>query len=152
MATVKDVSDGQRKTRQSTTRASISAHPSAPVQDVYKQPPFPEIRSRRNSSSTISSLSPSPQKKAFTLPTPTPLTQATNGAESKPSRVSRDKGKGKAVEPFPQEGQARPSKRVLPARIRRAAGGGQEGFRDLENMIVDWLDRYGTSSRRCCRW
>jgi hypothetical protein len=37
-------------------------------------------------------------------------------------------------------GQAR---RVLPARIRRAAGGGQEGIRDLEEMIVDWLERYG---------
>lgn len=36
-------------------------------------------------------------------------------------------------------------KRVLPARLRRAAGSGQDGVRDLEEMIVDWLDRYGES-------
>ncbi|ORY34604.1 hypothetical protein BCR39DRAFT_513576 [Naematelia encephala] len=36
-----------------------------------------------------------------------------------------------------------PEKRVLPARIRRAAGTGQEGMRDLEEMVVDWLDRFG---------
>ena len=32
-----------------------------------------------------------------------------------------------------------------PARIRRAAGGGTEGVRDLEDMIIGWLDRYGMS-------
>lgn len=35
-------------------------------------------------------------------------------------------------------------KRVMPQRIRRAAGGGAEGIRDLEEMIVDWLERFGT--------
>ncbi len=42
-----------------------------------------------------------------------------------------------------------PERRVLPARIRRAAGGA-EGIRELEEMVVDWLERYGTSNWR--RW
>ncbi|WVQ77516.1 hypothetical protein IAR50_007202 [Cryptococcus sp. DSM 104548] len=42
------------------------------------------------------------------------------------------KGKGKAVE-----------RRVLPARIRRATGGGAEGMRDVEEMIIDWVQRWG---------
>ncbi|KAK8849781.1 hypothetical protein IAR55_005117 [Kwoniella newhampshirensis] len=45
------------------------------------------------------------------------------------------KGKGKAVE-----------RRVLPARIRRTAGGGAEGMRDVEEMVVDWLERWGEPS------
>ncbi|WVQ84445.1 hypothetical protein IAT38_006597 [Cryptococcus sp. DSM 104549] len=45
------------------------------------------------------------------------------------------KGKGKTVE-----------RRVLPARIRRAAGGGAEGMREVEEMIVDWLERWGEPS------
>ncbi|CAD6571536.1 MAG: hypothetical protein TREMPRED_000308 [Tremellales sp. Tagirdzhanova-0007] len=40
--------------------------------------------------------------------------------------------------------RAEPERRVLPARIRRAAGGGAEGIRDLEGMIVDWLERWET--------
>jgi hypothetical protein len=36
-------------------------------------------------------------------------------------------------------------RRVLPARIRRVAGSGQEGLRELEGMIVKWLYRYGES-------
>lgn len=40
---------------------------------------------------------------------------------------------------------AETSRRVLPARIRRAAGAGAgaESVRELEEMIVDWLERYG---------
>ncbi|WVQ95924.1 hypothetical protein IAU59_003023 [Kwoniella sp. CBS 9459] len=38
--------------------------------------------------------------------------------------------------------EAGPSRRVLPARIRRSAGGG-EGMREVEEMIVDWLERWG---------
>ncbi|GMK56587.1 hypothetical protein CspeluHIS016_0304270 [Cutaneotrichosporon spelunceum] len=34
-----------------------------------------------------------------------------------------------------------PERRVLPARIRRAAGGA-EGIRELEEMVVDWLERF----------
>ncbi|WWD20411.1 hypothetical protein CI109_104887 [Kwoniella shandongensis] len=45
------------------------------------------------------------------------------------------KGKGKAVE-----------RRVLPARIRRTAGGGAEGMREVEEMVVDWLERWGEPS------
>ena len=37
----------------------------------------------------------------------------------------------------------------MPARIRRAAGSGAEGIRELEEMIVDWLDRYGESLSGC---
>lgn len=55
-----------------------------------------------------------------------PLTPA-----SAPSPIANTKGKGKAVE-----------RRVLPARIRRVAGGA-EGIRELEEMVVDWLERYG---------
>jgi hypothetical protein len=130
-----------RSTRQGTTRASTQARREiSPGSETHVQtpPPEPESRSRR-STSPISSLSPSPQKIAHRLPIPPPSSSST------PVRVRRDKGKGKAVEPS-QAGQGeagRPGKRVLPARIRRAAGGGQEGFRDLEHMIVDWLDRYG---------
>lgn len=36
-----------------------------------------------------------------------------------------------------------PERRVLPARVRRAAGGGAEGIRDIEEMVVDWLERWG---------
>lgn len=72
-----------------------------------------------------------------------PLTVSESGAP----QVS-GKGKGKAMG-IPAAGMSSTgtsvvqSKRVLPARLRRAAGGGQDGVRDLEEMIVDWLDRYG---------
>jgi hypothetical protein len=150
--------DPPRQTRQRTTRSnhefSLEQHPSVP-----------RLRSRSRSrmgSSPLSSLSPSPTKLAHRLPIITtttgeasnsvavpqivPITQAPTRTHTKaaPVRPSRDKGKGKAV---PIQGQlpaeAKPGKRVLPARIRRAAGGGQEGFRDLEDIIVDWLTRYG---------
>lgn len=55
-------------------------------------------------------------------------------ASAAPSPTADPKGKGKAVE-----------RRVLPARIRRAAGGA-EGIRELEEMVVDWLERYGEHS------
>jgi uncharacterized protein involved in outer membrane biogenesis len=143
MASIKMVQGDIRTTRQSTTRSSIQARPLPESHEARddKQPSL-ETRSRQQSSSSMSTLSPSPQKPSFNLPTPAP---AITAAARKTSRVSRDKGKGKALEPGSQGEQGRPGKRVLPARIRRAAGGGQEGFRDLENMIVDWLDRYGTS-------
>nr|XP_019043664.1 hypothetical protein I302_08244 [Kwoniella bestiolae CBS 10118]OCF22594.1 hypothetical protein I302_08244 [Kwoniella bestiolae CBS 10118] len=44
------------------------------------------------------------------------------------------KGKGKVTE-----------RRVLPARIRRSAGGG-EGMREVEEMIIDWLERWAEPS------
>lgn len=47
------------------------------------------------------------------------------------------KGKSKA------KGPEKTERRVLPARMRRAAGGGAEGIRDIEEMIVDWLERWG---------
>ena len=136
-----------RTTRQGTTRASIQARREVSLGSEIQAPsqaqtPEPESRSRR-STSPISSLSPSPKKIAQRVPLPPASTSTPTSV-----RVSRDKGKGKAVEPS-QTGTGdvnRPGKRVLPARIRRAAGGGQEGFRDLEDMIVDWLDRYGTST------
>lgn len=45
------------------------------------------------------------------------------------------------------KGKAEPERRVLPARLRRSAGGGAEGIRDLEEMVVDWLERYGKFAR-----
>ncbi|WRT69825.1 uncharacterized protein IL334_006816 [Kwoniella shivajii] len=41
--------------------------------------------------------------------------------------------------------EKQPERRVLPARIRRSAGGG-EGIREVEEMIVDWLERFGEPS------
>ncbi|WVO15000.1 hypothetical protein L204_102643 [Cryptococcus depauperatus] len=43
----------------------------------------------------------------------------------------RPKSQGKPIE-----------RRVLPQRIRRAAAGGVEGMRDVEEMIVDWVQRW----------
>jgi hypothetical protein len=146
MATIKVNGEGSRTTRQSTTRTYGSTRTHVVVQEGVREDihPSPESRSRRKSSSPISSLSPSPQKAAYSLPPSASI--AIPAPIPKGTRASRDKGKGKAIEPpFAGQGeQARAGKRVLPARIRRAAGGGQEGFRDLEDIIVDWLDRYGT--------
>jgi hypothetical protein len=92
-------------------------------------------RTRRQSQTESSS----PQKY---ISTPDP------GISRAGSSPRRDKGKGKAVDmagPTAQPAAAATSRRVLPARIRRAAGGGQDGIRDLEDMIVDWLDRFGES-------
>lgn len=155
MASTTMGNEGARTTRRSATRASLSAHPQSAVQDVDRGDKHPSLktRSREMSSSTMSSLSPSPQKPAMSpmVEIPVAIPVRTTSAP-KPSRVSRDKGKGKAIDPpaMTQGEQGRPGKRVLPARIRRAAGGGQEGFRDLEDMIVDWLDRYGASSLPSC--
>lgn len=69
---------------------------------------------------------------------------------STPSRPSRKRGgptisgARASVTGTPESNGQVPNRRVLPARIRRAAGGGQEGIRDLEEMIVDWLERWGT--------
>ncbi|WOO82162.1 uncharacterized protein LOC62_04G005664 [Vanrija pseudolonga] len=51
--------------------------------------------------------------------------------------LGKHKGKARAAAE-PERGR-----RVLPARIRRAAGGGAEGIRDIEEMVVDWLERWG---------
>jgi len=146
---VKAAREGTRTTRQSTTRASTHARPLSTVEDDVVEIPSPVTRSRRGSSSAISSLTPSPQKPTVILPAPQTIAKLPTATSAPtPTRPSRDKGKGKAVESSLQHGQGeqgRPGRRVLPARIRRAAGGGQEGFRDLEDMIVDWLDRYGLS-------
>ncbi|KAK4689888.1 hypothetical protein P7C73_g248, partial [Tremellales sp. Uapishka_1] len=61
------------------------------------------------------------------MPSTTAVVQALQGP---------DKGKSRA-------GAGPLEKRVLPARIRRAAGGGAEGIRELEEMVLDWLDRWG---------
>lgn len=91
----------------------------------------------------IKTDSSSPQKRP--LKVSPPIEPEPVSIPSQPS-PRRNKGKGKAVEaqlPLQQASATPPSKRVLPARIRRAAGGGQDGIRDLEDMIVDWLDRFG---------
>jgi len=56
-------------------------------------------------------------------------------ASSHTATTTAQKPKGK--------GRAEPERRVLPARIRRAAGAGAEAVRELEEMIVDWLERFG---------
>ena len=147
MSPVKAARDGTRTTRQSMTRASTQARPVFADKDEVGHTSSSDRRARRRSSSPISSLSPSPQKPTGGLPAPQATAKMpTSTAAPTATRASRDKGKGKAVEPPAGQVEAgRPGKRVLPARIRRAAGGGQEGFRDLENTIVDWLDRYGMS-------
>ncbi|WWC95713.1 hypothetical protein V866_002579 [Kwoniella sp. B9012] len=66
-------------------------------------------------------------------------TDTENENEAGPSSVGKDvKGKGKEKEKVPE-------RRVLPARIRRSAGGG-EGMREVEEMIIDWLERWGEPS------
>ncbi|EJT48143.1 hypothetical protein A1Q1_02847 [Trichosporon asahii var. asahii CBS 2479] len=53
---------------------------------------------------------------------------------------------GGTPSPGPAKGKEKvkgPERRVLPARVRRAAGGGAEGIRDIEEMVVDWLERWG---------
>lgn len=84
------------------------------------------------------------------------LSSAAAGSPAAPSPLDRSTGRGGGIAgrgrrgrggPVSTLGQTRPRKeperRVLPARIRRAAGGGAEGIRELEEMIVDWLERYG---------
>ena len=101
-------------------------------------------RTRRNS--TVKPLiSPSTSRRGGPSTPSTPVKLGTPAQGNRPSDVNGDaappalkaspKGKGKSP--------AKPEKRVLPARIRRAAGGGAEGIRDLEEMIVDWLERWG---------
>lgn len=71
----------------------------------------------------------------------------TTTASSSPKATTKGKEKEHASTPAsaetPGASSSKLGKRVLPARLRRAAGGGQDGIRDLEEMIVDWLDRYG---------
>lgn len=57
---------------------------------------------------------------------------------------------GGTPSPGPAKGKEKakgPERRVLPARVRRAAGGGAEGIRDIEEMVVDWLERWGECHR-----
>lgn len=67
---------------------------------------------------------------------PPPRAESPNGGTPSPGPSGSAKGKDKA------KGKG-PERRVLPARVRRAAGGGAEGIRDIEEMVVDWLERWG---------
>jgi hypothetical protein len=69
---------------------------------------------------------------------PSASIQVSSSMALPPGPSGSRKGKGKALPP-------KLEKRVLPARIRRAAGGGADGIRDLEEMVVDWLERWGES-------
>jgi hypothetical protein len=114
-----------------------------------RTPPQPSRKTRNGISSTGSS--------PLSWSSPTPPPAQSRGLPSSRSTVSRSiKGKGKERAPRPATPNSarparattsthQPEKRVLPARIRRAAGGGAEGIRDLEEMIVDWLERWGQS-------
>lgn len=79
-----------------------------------------------------------PKTKPASQPLRTPSTPNVNPsptstlAQTTASTSIDPKYKGKPIE-----------RRVLPARIRRAAGGGLEGMRDVEEMVVDWLQRWG---------
>lgn len=79
-----------------------------------------------------------PKTKPPSQPMRTPSTPKVNPSPTSTSApttacTSTDpKYKGKPIE-----------RRLLPARIRRAAGGGLEGMRDVEEMVVDWLQRWG---------
>lgn len=68
----------------------------------------------------------------------------TPGTPGTPSGLPRDSSGNVAASGAPSS-----SRRVLPQRIRRAAGGGAEGVRELEEMIVDWLERFGAYSFMC---
>ena len=113
--------------------------------------PLPTRHSRRLSNVTITN--PSTQAGPSKLPT------TTRRSNRKPELTTNPKLSRQDPHPPPLNGthihtSARkdkgrepahklPEKRVLPARIRRAAGGGADGIRDLEEMIVDWLERWG---------
>lgn len=87
-----------------------------------------------------------------------PNGESSDAARSIPpeDRESRSRPLSASLTPLPAEASssrgplptvskttAEPARRVLPARLRRSAGGGAEGIRDLEEMVVDWLERYG---------
>ncbi|RSH81250.1 uncharacterized protein EHS24_008687 [Apiotrichum porosum] len=90
---------------------------------------------------------PGPSALSISIPSPTTsspltLTPSTSAAPSPaltagPPRETR--GKGKATPRTSAGGGG--ERRVLPARIRRV--GGAEGIRELEEMVVDWLERWG---------
>ena len=89
-----------------------------------------------------------PKMEEVSMPAPPPVKSKMKPPEPSP------KGKEKAMAAFsePVNGvpltsatSQEPIKRVLPPRIRRAAGGGADGIRELEEMIVDWLERWGES-------
>lgn len=114
----------------------------------------PEARRKRTYSrrSTPSSLAPngthhSRSSSPLSSPTKTPL--GTTSSTRKSKGKGRAKPAGSISAPRAPRGDRKPApvaeKRVLPARIRRAAGTGAEGIRDLEEMIVDWLERCGES-------
>lgn len=70
-------------------------------------------------------------KRTPSTPNANPAPASTSAPTTTPTSTD-PKYKGKPIE-----------RRVLPARIRRAAGGGLEGMRDVEEMVVDWLQRWG---------
>lgn len=90
--------------------------------DAARSTPSTDRHTRSQQPSTTTTLTP----------TYIPLSTAALASTSDVP-VSDNKGKAKGE----------PARRVLPARLRRSAGGGAEGIRDLEEMVVDWLERYG---------
>lgn len=125
--------------------ASTDGQPSAAV----SQPTASGIsenkpRAKVSSSITTTVVKPAPPRKSTPRTKPPMRSKGTSSTPSAnpapalaPASASTPastdpKYKGKPIE-----------RRVLPARIRRAAGGGLEGMRDVEEMVVDWLQRWG---------
>lgn len=121
--------------------------------------PSPTVRTRSARPSSIASSSKQTldgpiqtetRLSASPRAVPRDIASLTVNETATPKVIGKGKGKAKITPTAGNENgngaQTPRNKRVLPARLRRAAGGGQDGVRDLEEMIVDWLDRYGTSS------
>ncbi len=133
---------GSPTTRSNHSQVSSIRPRSPPTRQRPAKPVsvLPAIRTRTTivHDEPISSTTHTPDPIALESP-PEPPVQSSSSALTSPVQVKASpsasrKGKARAVEP---------EIRVLPARIRRAAGGGAEGIRDLEEMIVDWLERWG---------
>ena len=154
---------GGHSRRSSRTIPSSLLRPSTRTQDVtFPRPAVSALNARRQRSESSDILAlkpPPPPQPKITVSSPrkstriadepsTPKKAGTHPSKTETQKqvapVDSPKGKQKMEDRGNFSGpQAGPERRVLPARIRRSAGRGAEGIRDLEDMICDWIERFG---------